>query len=69
MKKAKVPRRSKKTSSSEKEPVQARKRKSLFTDVLRFRWLKKALVGKTQTESLDLLDQWILKKKILYLFY
>jgi len=34
-----------------------------------FRWLKKALVGKSQTQSLDLLDQWILKKKAMSLLF
>lgn len=45
------------------------KRKDFFKDVLGFRWLKKAMVGKTQEESLDLLDQWILKKRALTLFF
>ena len=45
------------------------KQKSFLKDVLGFRWLKKAMVGKTQEESLDLLDQWILKKKALALFF
>jgi hypothetical protein len=44
-------------------------KKSFFQDVFRFRWLKKAMVGKTPDESLDLLDHWILKKKSLTLFF
>jgi hypothetical protein len=44
------------------------KKKNLLNEVLDFRWLKKAMVGKTQEESLDLLDEWILKKKTLSLF-
>jgi len=30
-----------------------------------FRWLKKALMGKGRDQELDLLDQWILKKRAL----
>ncbi len=45
------------------------KKKKFLEDVFAFRWLKKAMVGKTQEESLDLLDQWILKKKTLTLFF
>lgn len=42
-------------------------RKKTFP-VFAFRWLKKALAGKSRAESLDLLDQWILKKRLLGLF-
>lgn len=43
--------------------------RNLLKDVLGFRWLKKAMAGKTQEESLDLLDRWILKKRALGLFF
>ncbi len=45
------------------------KTRNLLKDIPGFRWFKKAMVGKTQEESLDLLDQWILKKKALGLFF
>jgi hypothetical protein len=48
--------------------VRRPKKRSFLNDVLGFRWLKKAMVGKTQEESLDLLDEWILRKKALRLF-
>jgi hypothetical protein len=60
------PVRKTRTKSSPKSPV---KKKNFLEDVFTFRWLKKAMVGKTQEESLDLLDQWILKKKALSLFF
>jgi hypothetical protein len=44
------------------------KKKYVTKDVFTFRWLKKAMVGKSREESLDLLDRWILKKKTLGLF-
>ena len=47
---------------------QSRER-NFLKDVLGFRWLKKAMAGKTQEESLDLLDEWILKKRALTLFF
>jgi len=37
--------------------------------VFGFRWLKKLLAGKSNSESMDLLDQWILKKRALSLFF
>ena len=37
--------------------------------VQNFRWLKKFLRGKGRLESLDLLDQWILRKRPLSLFW
>jgi len=52
--------------SGSRKPV---RRKNFLKDVLGFRWLKKAMVGKAQEEPLDLLDQWILKKKVLSLFF
>lgn len=39
--------------------------KGFLGDVLSFRWLKKAMVGKSREQSLDLLDRWILKKQTL----
>lgn len=39
------------------------KKKNLLGGVFAFRWLKRAMVGKSQEESLDLLDRWILKKR------
>ena len=40
---------------------------NFLQDVLHFRWLKKAMMGKSRSESLDLLDRWILRKKPLAL--
>jgi hypothetical protein len=60
-----------KTSAHKKgrgNSFKGKSKKNFFKDVPGFRWLKKALVRKTQEESLDLLDRWILKKKALGLF-
>ena len=34
-----------------------------------FRWFKKSFLGKSHNESVDLLDRWILKKKVMTLFF
>ena len=39
-------------------------RRNFLQDVPGFRWLKGKMMGKSQSESLDLLDQWILKKPL-----
>lgn len=56
-------------ASGSRKRVGRRKKRDLLKDVFGFRWFKKAMVGKTQEESLDLLDQWILKKRALSLFF
>ena len=38
-------------------------------NVSKFRGIKKALVGKSRAESLDLLDEWMLKKRTLSRFF
>jgi len=34
-----------------------------------FRWLKKSMSGKSRAQSMDLLDQWILRKRPMSLFF
>lgn len=50
-------------------PGKRTSKSNFWKEVLGFGWLKKAMVGKTREESLDLLDQWILKKRALTLFF
>ncbi len=69
MKKGKTVARGAKKNSSKSVSKKKLKKKSFFEDVFAFRWLKKAMVGKSQAESLDLLDRWILKKKTVTLFF
>ena len=38
-------------------------------DVRRFRSLKKMLFGRPERHSMDLLDRWIIKKRLLSLFF
>jgi len=45
------------------------KKKKTESHVLMFRSLKKQLFGHPQKKSLDLLDQWILKKRMKSLFF
>jgi hypothetical protein len=47
----------------------AGKKKSPLSNVGLFRWVKKSFLGMSRKESVDLLDQWILKKKVLTLFF
>jgi hypothetical protein len=47
----------------------SRKKKTTESHVLMFRSLKKHLFGHPQKKSLDLLDQWILKKRMMSLFF
>ena len=46
-----------------------RQRKDGWRNIRLFRWVKRSLSGKSHTQSADLLDQWILKKKMLSLFF
>jgi hypothetical protein len=55
-------------SSAKSARKNSAKKKYVTKDVFTFRWLKKAMVGKSREESLDLLDRWILKKRALGLF-
>ena len=50
-------------------PKKSQKKKKYFEDVFLFRGIKRVLLGKTRQQSLDLLDRWILKKRVLSLFY
>lgn len=70
MKKPKTAARAAKRPSSKvpAKPGTRKARKGFLEDVLSFRWLKKAMVGKSQEQSLDLLDRWILKRRTLGLF-
>lgn len=56
-------------NSSKSVSKKTKKKRSFIENVLAFRWLKRVVVGKTRDESLDLLDKWILKKRILSLFF
>jgi hypothetical protein len=47
----------------------AAKKKRLLSNVGLFRWVKKSFLGMSRKESVDLLDQWILKKKVMTLFF
>jgi hypothetical protein len=47
----------------------SRKKRKTESHVLMFRSLKKQLFGHPQKKSLDLLDQWILKKRMMSLFF
>ena len=47
----------------------ASKKKSPLSKVGLFRWVKKSFLGMSRKESVDLLDQWILKKKVMTLFF
>ena len=47
----------------------ATKKKNILTNIRLFRWIKKSFSGKSRDESVDLLDQWILKKKMMTLFF
>ena len=48
-------------SKPNKRTAKNPEKKNVLKEVLGFHWLKKAMVGKAQVESLDLLDRWILK--------
>lgn len=52
--------------STRPQPVYGRKPKTF--PVFAFRRLKRVLSGKSRAESMDLLDRWILKKRVLSLF-
>ena len=56
-------------ASQKKRSSKSNKKTGVPGGVLGFRWLKKLLVGKSQTESMDLLDRWILKKRAMSLFF
>ena len=45
------------------------KKENPFTNIRLFRWVKKSFSGKSRKQSVDLLDQWILKKKMMTLFF
>ncbi len=47
----------------------AAKKKNPLSNVGLFRWVKKSFLGMSRKESVDLLDQWILKKKVMSLFF
>jgi hypothetical protein len=47
----------------------AAKRENPLSNVGLFRWVKKSFLGMSRKESIDLLDQWILKKKVMTLFF
>jgi hypothetical protein len=52
-----------------RRPSQARKKsRNFLEEIFAFRWLKKSIAKKSREESVDLLDQWILKKRALSLF-
>ena len=42
---------------------------NLLGKVRFFRWLKKSMSGKSRAQSMDLLDQWILRKRPMSLFF
>ncbi|GEM_PF-4024302 len=62
----------KSTERKAKGPVRQGGGPALFEwnlwDAKKFRDLKKMMVGKSRDESLDLLDEWILKKRAWSLF-
>lgn len=58
-----------KTKKSPKKTKENQTKKNAFGGVFGFRWLKKSLAGKNRNESMDLLDQWILKKRTMSLFF
>ena len=45
------------------------KNKRILSNVGLFRWVKKSFLGMSRKESVDLLDQWILKKRAMSLFF
>ena len=47
----------------------AAKNKRILSNVGLFRWVKKSFLGISRKESVDLLDQWILKKRAMSLFF
>ena len=55
----------KKTRSRHTTP----KKKNILSNVGLFRWVKKSFLGISRKESVDLLDQWILKKRAMSLFF
>ena len=62
--------RNKKVRKIRTAPKLSKKNKrNLLGKVQFFRWLKKSMMGKSQAQSMDLLDQWILKKRPLSLFF
>jgi hypothetical protein len=65
MKKSKTARAVKKTTFR----YAAVKKQNPLKDIQLFRWLKKSFLGKSRKQSVDLLDQWILKKKPMTLFF
>jgi hypothetical protein len=65
MKKSKVVKGSKKKMTK----YTYSKKRNLLTNIRLFRWIKKSFSGKSHNESVDLLDQWILKKKAMTLFF
>ncbi len=56
-------------TKTKKAPIQTKKERKHFDRVFGFRWLKRSFAGKSRTESMDLLDQWILKKRMMSLFF
>ena len=56
-------------ASQKTRSTKPKKKAEVRGGVLSFRWLKKLLLGKSQAESMDLLDEWILKKRTMSLFF
>lgn len=52
-----------------KNKTSAKKQQRPLGKVQFFRWLKKSMLGKSQAQSMDLLDQWILRKRPMSLFF
>ncbi len=58
-----------KTARKGKVTAKNHQGKDSWRNIRLFRWVKRSLWGKSHAQSVDLLDQWILKKKMLSLFF